>query len=256
MYYRFSVDDNIRFLQELTEGDHASVFDHPYLKMYKDIHEKYGTKIQLNLFYTMNGFDLTMVTDRYKDEWKANSDWLRFAFHSYSDAPPFPYRDSDYDEVYRDCQNVHNEIRRFAGEECLSYFITVHYCQASREAIRALRDCGIRGMVGLYKEADCYGRHFDGASMTCEYDSELGMHLFCNDIILNLYSLDGVRSLLPADDHKEFTEVMIHEPYYYSDFGAYMKDFPAIVEETVRYLTEKGRKPAWLEEIAEMTMQN
>lgn len=250
MFYRFSVDDNIRFLQELTEGDFASVFDHPYLKMYKDIHEKYGTKIQLNLFYTMNGFDLSMVTDKYKKEWQENAHWLRFSFHSYSDAPPFPYKDSEYDEVYRDCQTVHEEIRRFAGEECLSYFITVHYCQASKEAIRALRDCGIKGMVGLYKEADCYGRHYDGSTMTCVYDEELEMYLFCNDIILNLYPLSMVEELLSKDDRKDFTEVMIHEPYYYPDFVAYIKDFSAIVETTVRYLTEKGRKPVWLEEIA------
>lgn len=251
MYYRFSVDDNIRFLQELTEGDYESVFDHPYLKMYKDIHDKYDTKIQLNLFYTMNGFDLTMMTDKYKEEWKNNSHWLRFSFHSYSDAPPFPYKDSEYDEVYRDCQAVHREIRRFAGEECLSYFITVHYCQASSEAIRALRDCGIKGMVGLYKDADCYGRHFDGAEMTVVYDRKLEMYLFCNDIILNLYPLSMVEGILAADDHKEFTEVMIHEQYFYSDFCAYIKDFSKIVEVAVKYLTEKGRRSVFLEDIAE-----
>jgi hypothetical protein len=49
---------------------------------------------------------------------------------------------------------------------------------------------------------------------------------------------------------------MIHEQYYYPDFCAYIKDFAPIVEETVRYLTEKGRKPVWLEEIAEKYQQN
>ncbi|MBR6650624.1 MAG: hypothetical protein IKL36_04350 [Clostridia bacterium] len=252
MFYRFSVDDNIRFLQDLTEGEYSSVFEHPYLKMYKDLHEKYGTKIQLNLFYTMNGFDLSMMTDKYKKEWQENSHWLRFSFHSRSDGPPFPYRDSDYDEVYRDCRDVHREVRRFAGEECLSYFITVHYCQASPEAIRALRDCGIRGIVGLFKEAECYGRKRDGASMTFEYDKELGMYLFCNDIILNLYPLSMVEGLLSRDDHKDFTEVMIHEQYYYPDYFAHVPDFEKIVEAAIRYLTEKGRKSIWLEELVEM----
>lgn len=249
MFYRFSVDDNIRFLEDLAKGEYASVFDHPYLKMYKGLHEKYGTKVQLNLFYTMNGFDLSMMTDKYKDEWIKNSDWLRFSFHSRSDAPPFPYRDSDYDEVYEDCRAVHREIRRFAGEECLSYFITVHYCQASPEAIRALRDCGIKGMVGLFKEAECYGRALDGANMVHVYDDELKMHLFCNDIILNLYSLSTVEEQLSQNDHKEFTEVMIHEQYYYSDYFAHMPDFEKILDATMKYLTDKGRKSVWLEEL-------
>jgi hypothetical protein len=44
---------------------------------------------------------------------------------------------------------------------------------------------------------------------------------------------------------------MIHEQYYYPDFCAYIKDFSAIVEETVRYLTEKGRKSVFLEDLVE-----
>ena len=249
MYYRFSVDDNIRVLKELTEGEYTSVFKHPYLKMYKDIHEKYGTKFQLNVYLETDGFDLSMMTDRYKAEWEANSHWLRFSFHSRADAPEYPYRDSGYEEVYRDCSAVHREIIRFAGEKCLSYFTTIHYCQASPDAIRALKDCGIRGMVGLYKMDDCYGRHFDKFDMPFVYDEDMGMYLFCNDIILNLYSLDGVETVLREDDHKPFTEVMIHEQYFYEDFFAYKKDFYDIVETAVKHQIAIGRKSVWLEEL-------
>lgn len=249
MFYRFSVDDNIRFLENLTNGDYISVFDHPYLRIYKDVHEKYGTKFQLNVYYEMSGFNLSMMTDRYKKEWQENSHWLRFSFHSCADAPPFPYRESEYDEVYNDCRRVHEEIRRFAGEECLSYFTTIHYCQASREAIRALHDCGIRGMVGLFKEATCYGRSIPDFNMPFVYDDELQMYLFCNDIILNLYPLSETENRLALDDHKEFTEVMIHEQYFYNDFIAYMPDFEKIVNKTVEYLESKGRKSVWLEDI-------
>lgn len=249
MYYRFSVDDNIRFLRELTKGQYTSVFEHPYLKMYKELHERYGTKFQLNLFYTMGDFDLSMMTDRYKSEWEANSHWLRFSFHSKSDAPPYPYRSSGYDEVHCDCLDVHREIIRFAGEKCLSYFVTVHYADASPDAIRAFRDCGIRGLVGLYKAADCYGRHFDSFDMPFVYDEDMGMYLFCNDIILNLYSIDDIEKHLSEDDHKSFTEVMIHEQYFYEDFGCYMKDFSAIVETAIKHQSELGRKSVWLEEL-------
>ena len=70
----FTVDDNIRFLKELTERMPESIFDHPYLALYRTLHEEYGLKVQLNLFYEMKDFDLSMMTDRYRDEFSANAD--------------------------------------------------------------------------------------------------------------------------------------------------------------------------------------
>ena len=49
----FTVDDN--FLKELTEGNYNSIFDHPYLALYRRLHERYGLKVQLNLFYRTEG---------------------------------------------------------------------------------------------------------------------------------------------------------------------------------------------------------
>ena len=66
----FTVDDNIRFFRDLSNGNQASLFEHPYLAMYKRLHEKYGLKIQLNLFYEMPGFDLSQMTNRFRQEWR------------------------------------------------------------------------------------------------------------------------------------------------------------------------------------------
>ena len=38
----FTVDDNIRFLKEINEREYESIFEHPYLAMYRRLHEKYG----------------------------------------------------------------------------------------------------------------------------------------------------------------------------------------------------------------------
>ena len=38
----FTVDDNIRFLWELSESECVSLFEHPYMAMYKRLHEKLG----------------------------------------------------------------------------------------------------------------------------------------------------------------------------------------------------------------------
>lgn len=37
--YCFTVDDNIRCLQALSQGSYVSIFEHPYFAMYKRLHE-------------------------------------------------------------------------------------------------------------------------------------------------------------------------------------------------------------------------
>ena len=51
--YRFSLDDNIWFLQNLTENQdkYESMFEDPYLALLKTMHEKYGTKFHVNIYY-------------------------------------------------------------------------------------------------------------------------------------------------------------------------------------------------------------
>ena len=110
----FTVDDNIRFFKEICERGYGSVFEHPYLAMYKRLHKKYGSNIQLNLFYECEGFCLSDMTDRYKKEWENCSEWLKMSFHSRIENVR-PYENSGYDEVFSDCERVNKEILRFAG---------------------------------------------------------------------------------------------------------------------------------------------
>ena len=115
-YFTFTIDDNIRFLKELTEKDYGSIFDHPYMAMLLSLHKTFDAAVQLNLFYRDGDFtgkdrdkvdlnkyfNLSMMTDRYKAEWKANSDWIKMSFHSDRNNVR-PYLDSAYGEVFEDC---------------------------------------------------------------------------------------------------------------------------------------------------------
>jgi len=65
--YRVSVDDNIRFLEDIAaHPEYTSLFDNPFLKMFREIHEAYGTKFHFNLFFERGDFNLTMVPDRFR----------------------------------------------------------------------------------------------------------------------------------------------------------------------------------------------
>ena len=128
MKYCFTVDDNIRFLKELTQQQPEDMFSHPYLAMYRRLHEAHGVKVQLNLFYEMPGFTLSQMTDRYREQWQANAHWLKLSFHSRLENVR-PYESSGYDEVFSDCAAVHREILRFAGPDSLGKTTTIHYCR-------------------------------------------------------------------------------------------------------------------------------
>ncbi len=254
MYYRFSVDDNIWFLRDLTQSGAPSLFDNPYLAIYKDLHDKYGAKFQLNIYYETEGFDLSQMSDKYKAQWKENSDWLRLSFHARADAPPVPYENASYEQAFEDCSAVHREIIRFAGEECLEKYTTIHYCVASPQAIKAFYDSGIRGLVGLFNsDQDSYGLHFDSFDDPYFYKEDSDIYYFVNDMIVNMFPLSAVEGHLEAISKKKFVEVMIHEQYFYKDTQWYQSDFSQKIEACIRLLTEKGKKPVFLSELTELT---
>lgn len=250
MYYRFSVDDNIWVLRDLARSNYTSLFDHPYLALYRSLHEKYGTRFQLNIYYETDGFDLSQMTDRFKAEWVENADWLRLSFHARADAPPFPYASASYTEAFDDCTRVNREIIRFAGKETLDLFTTIHYCQASTDAVRAFRDAGLKGLVGLFTpEQSCYGLLYKSFDEPYKYDEVSGLYYFVNDMIINLYPIESIPIQLEKVCRKEFIEVMIHEQYFYRDFHMYQPDFAQKVEACIKFLTDEGRKSIFLDEL-------
>ena len=148
-HFIFTIDDNIRFFEETEKNALASIFDNPYLAMLKRLHRKYSVKIQLNLFYEKKSFNLSMFSNKYAREFDEASDWLKLSFHSKLENIN-PYKESGYDEVYRDGAAVNLEILRFAGERSLGKTTTLHFCTATKEGLSALYDIGILGLLGLY----------------------------------------------------------------------------------------------------------
>jgi len=154
--FRFSVDDNIEFLKDL--GQHpdryASLFDHWYLGFWQEMHREFGTKVHLNIYYQTEGFDLTQMPEKWKEEWQANAGWLHLSFHALQDKPDRPYRHARYAQMAHDFDLVCGHIRRFAGNEVLGNTTTIHWAECPEDAARALRDRGIERLVALFRA--CY----------------------------------------------------------------------------------------------------
>ncbi|OVE79900.1 hypothetical protein BVY01_01300, partial [bacterium I07] len=70
--FRFSVDDNIQFLKDLglNPEKYNSLFDHWYLRFYRDMHKEFDAKVHLNIYYQTDGFNLAEMPDQWKEEWQ------------------------------------------------------------------------------------------------------------------------------------------------------------------------------------------
>jgi hypothetical protein len=253
-HFIFTVDDNIRFLEALASDGYTSIFDHPYLAMYKRLHDRFGLKVQLNLFYENGNFNLSMMPDAYRAEWRANSYWLKLSFHSRLENEN-PYIDSDYDEVYRDCEAVNREILRFAGAPSLAKTTTVHYCRSTDEGLRALSDLGVIGLLGLYGTVEAPRSSYQSS----KEDGEVirrgcvahsgGMAYSGIDVILNQFDADVIAEKLEKLQDRELIKVMIHEQYFYRDYKAYQPSYEEKLTKTFEILSENGYKSVFFEEI-------
>jgi hypothetical protein len=261
--YRLSLDDNIWFLQDIANhaGQYRSIFDNPYLGFFKQVHDAYGTKIHINLYYQTDGFDLSGMPDVYRDEWRQQAHWLRLSFHALADQPDKPYAHAGYAQVKKDCEDVLRQVERFAGTELIGNTTTLHWGEATVEGCRALRDCGYLCQVGdfnvdndlppvsYYLDLE-QRRHIN--RRTIWKDNKEDIIFFRSAIILDCHSLEDIPAFLDAfheDPHRSgFVDLLIHEQYFHRDYGGYQPDYREKVLAAVRWAQSKGYEPAFLSE--------
>ena len=260
--YRLSLDDNIWFMQDISthSGVYRSIFENPYLGFLKQVHDTYGTKIHINVYYQTEGFNLSHLTDRYKGEWKDQAGWLRMSFHALQNDPDKPYKYAGYDVVKKDCELVKEQIRRFAGEELMGPVTTLHWGEATVEGCRALRDSGYTALAGYFNvnDPEPVSYYLQGEQLrqvNNRYiwrDNREGIIFARMAIVINTLPLDQIGPYLDklnSNSHKPaYADLMIHEQYFYPFYSAYQPDYREKVLTSVKWAVEKGYKPAFLSE--------
>lgn len=230
------------------------MFDHPYLAMYRRLHKEFDLKIQLNLFYRMENFDLSQVSDAYYEEWKENSDWLKLSFHSdFENVRPYEF--SGYDEVYEDCKRVHEQIKRFASDKVLANTTTIHYCLLTEGGLMAMEDNRVFGLLGLFgsNQDPCtsYGIAESEAEKIRNGEIlKIGKISFASiDIVLNCLSISEILEKLMHMKQRDCIRVMIHEQYFYEDYSRYQPEFEEKLRSTFSFLCDSGYKSSFYESL-------
>ena len=261
--YRLSLDDNIWFLKDLSNNAdrYKSIFENPYLAFLKQVHETYGTKIHLNIYYETDGFNISQLTDKYKSEWKANSNWLRLSFHAFANDPDKPYTNATYEKVKSDCNMVMDQIRRFAGKESTGPVTTLHWGEATVEGCRALRDSGFKCLpcdfnvdndlppCSFYLDLE-QRRHINKRLIW--RDNKEGIIFIRCSIIIDTHKLEGIvpfMNELKQDRHMSaYVDLLTHEQYFYPFYPGYQPDYRQKVLTAVKWAVDNGYQPAFLEE--------
>ena len=260
--YRLWLDDNIWCLKDLAANadTYKSLFDNPYFALYKKAHEQTGAKVHMNIYHRCDGFDLSMMPDKYKNDFKDNADWLRLAFHARQNDPDRIYRNASFDEIYADYDMVVNEIRRFAGQH-IAPTMVLHWAVCPAEGVRALRAHGIRILMALPDAPGNIPResYYHDLGQTLNLmrrnfwkDNAEDMVFGRVNIILNTGSYERILPFLDTektDPHRGGSmELLIHEQYFYPHYSHYLPDYEKRVMMAVKWAAEHGYKPAWLED--------
>ena len=265
--YRLSLDDNIRFLEDIAKNAHryGSIFENPYLSFLREVHERYGTKVHANLFYEAggtDGFTLSQMPDTFRHEFEANSDWLRFSFHAKAEFPDRPYLHTDYQHLFDDLHAVKEQILRFASERAYAASsTTLHWGETSEAGIQALHDAGVRTLAAFLLWHEAQGQGVVSYDLTkAQIGRALPYGIFKNkatdityskvDVILNRGKAEDIRATLDAAweayPQKGFWEFLMHEQYFYPDYKNYLPDFRARVLSALDWAEEQGLQPAFL----------
>ena len=280
--YGFFIDDNVFFLDDLCQRRPSSLFDSFYLQALRELHRKNGTKFTLNVFYRNDhgDFDLARFPDTYRPEWRENADWLKLAFHAYSEFPDRPYQYAPPQKLAQDYDLVKREIVRFAGEATFCPPTLVHWGMLSPGCFAVLRERGVRVLSGFFVNArtargDSENRPTVGQPEFRDNDLDIGYFLERDrsaylmsrgavhdferavtflkiDICCNLDRKERILEKLeekyrrPAG--RERVCLMTHEQYSFPSYRNHIPDHFERIEAAIRSVTEQGYRPVFLHE--------
>jgi len=262
-HYRLSIDDAVWFLKDINANTstYSSIFNNPFLGFLKEVHDTYGTKVHINIFYETDGFNLSQMTDQFKNEWRANAGWLQLSFHAKAEFPDNPYIHAGYDQVKTECDAVIRQIRRFAGDELTGPVTTLHWGEVPVEVSRALRDAGYTGQLCDFNVDDNLSpcsyylnveqrRHINKRFLW--RDNKEAISFIKSSIIIDTKKAEQIIPYLDQYEQQSrkppYVDLLVHEQYFYPGYHNHQPDYRQKVLTAVKWAVRKGYKPAFLKD--------
>ena len=261
--FRISIDDNSFFMRDLFNQRPKRINDNFYLSRLKKLHDEFGAKFTLNLFYETpeKEFNLSMFPADWKSQFEDNAEWMRLTWHAYNEFPDRPYQYATAEKIAADFDLIHAEVVRFAGEKAWAPPTIVHWGELPPSLFPLLYARGVRTLSGYFQRSgQCYPVSYGIDESRCAYlsghdalmDFASGICLSKIDIIVNCTPIENiVPTLLPNiddEDNGEYIDILTHEQYFWPFYFNYIPDHVARMETVLRFVTEHGYKPVFQHE--------
>lgn len=148
----YSIDDTILVFKQLTEQLPKSIFELDMFSFLKKLHDKYGIVVSCYCFFKTEDFTLAACTRLYKEEFEANSSWLRFGFHGYSGNEDYVRQDIAVSSAQY--EQVMYSLMEIVGESSIDRFPRIHTFHASQNFILWMNSYKHIPIVGLLTADD------------------------------------------------------------------------------------------------------
>lgn len=139
---------------------------------------------------------------------------------------------------------------------------TVHWGAVNREGSKALRAAGYRGQLGYFNVDDdlppvsYYLSETERRHMKKRFiwkDESEDIIFIRSSIVLDKTNADEIVPKMDAyaqavSGLPPYVDFLIHEQYFYPDYAAYQPDYMERIETAVKWATEHGYTPAFLDE--------
>lgn len=213
-FVHISLDDFITAFENITKNQnrYSSIFENDTFLYLKMLHDKYGAVISCYVYYESdnNEFDLSQCTNKFAEEFKENSDWLKFGFHTLNGSKN--YANISYNEAKKDYDKVINELLRITGtDKSIDTVVRLQNFAGNEESIKAMMNTanGVQGVLGADDKRRSYYLSNEYNSYLYTYDYYInneGLDFFRTD--LRLESIDNINQAL-NDLNLDKSEILI-----------------------------------------------
>ena len=234
-WMHFSIDDSIEVFEDITDKQYNSIFENKELKELKELHDSYGMVVSLYFFYEKDGFDLSMVTDKYASEFSDNSEWLKVGFHSYDENTNYALEKGE--KGNKDYNLVMTELLRITGSsECIDHVPRIHLYAGNEDVIRSWSGAieRPRGYLSADDDRNIYLLNSNQSKYVAQldyyYDIWNDIYFVPTDIRLEKTDNLGLDLMQKSDNH--YVIIFTHE--WALDSNMYKK-----IEECCRWAQER-----------------
>lgn len=253
-YAHVSIDDVIGILEDVDNEKLESVWDQKELKYLKHLHDEYGVVVTLEVFARSDNGDwgISDMTDKYKAEFSAASDWLRFGFHSGSSSSKYGV-DNGPDEALNDYKTVVESIARFAGETSIDNMPRIHYFAASKDCIDAWKhsNAGITGLLSADDDRLPYALNKEQASLLVKRDKAAfdGIEYYRTDLRFE-NTPNAVEELKKRTSDPQYEDQMGVLIAFTHEVQLKERSIRNSLEDTCEWISANGYKFAFPEDLA------